>query len=1177
MNLRKILIPVAASLLLLSTAAHARYVFVLPAAGSSSPSLQVYTETLQPMGAVSVPSGTSQVLTTVTGDKAIVIAQDPNAPVSFVTISNRQVVGAARPLLLDNHSATFAALTPDGKRLVVLGDFPATLYVIDPSTEKVVTGGIQLYGYSRNFVVTRDSKYAVVVCHPSFFFAVNLTTFQIEVSEPIPDVPELPTISLGPAGSIYVTARDRLVQFQGAPPFHEVARTTSTGLVWPGKLDFSADGRYGITTNETASGSSVLTYDFTVRGTNTSAGAIISQIPITFGDNVPKKMDLVTPISDTVALAYSSAGGRIFTFGYPVLSAPVLLSLGGVGVPQNVTGFALTNEFPTRRYLYYVTGDQIFRHDLVANAAQGSAAINAGPIVFSAQPSSAAPAVMYGYGAGQTVARNTPYTYYVRVLDANGRPVYDTEVSFTLEAGDVVLSNPSPRTNMDGYGYVTVTTSSSTSGEFRVRANCGTATVTLASSVSGGTGGDTGGGGTSPSAQVIKVSGDGQLLQYQFAAERKPLVVKVVDSKGLPLVGKQVTWTESGGIIFSGGVNITTTDANGLSEVEVVPSGNFPPGQPFLTYTIVANTDVGSASFTMTAYPLPSSGSFLPTPTVYLLKPTQEDKILNVKLGSKLDGVIETFVTSAGGLGTTTTAIPGVGLSVSTGNTDPKLGPVARCEGGTVLSGQDGVAKCNLIVEGLIGESSLTVDVGNFVKFPDLRVIVNAGDPIAPTILSGNNQTGKPGATLPQPLSIQVTDNYGNILPGLPVTWDVVTPNSVRLFNTISTTDYSGRSSTSVQLGSNPGKYKVRALVGGKEASFDITIETLATGFAKVSGDNQPVTPIKQQFPSPLVVVVTDAQGKPVSGASVSWTITGPGTLNAIASTTGADGRAQVNVTAGTTPGTITVTATVGSLPALTFTLQSRLPGPSITSTSFTNWATGEAVVSPGNLILITGPGLAPNIRGTVNANVLGGRLPFEMAGVTVEFQFASRSAYAPIYRVSNEGGVESVLIQAPFELTGTAVNAIVTVSGGNTTVTNIPLRSVSPGVIEDMISGRRAAVVIRSDGLVVSPETPARPGEEVRLYAIGLGQTTPAAETNRVGQPGQAVRATVAVGVDDKGVEVVRAELAENLIGVYEIVFKIPADAIIGNNRPLGFVIEETPGQPVYANGSVIAIGNTL
>lgn len=1183
MNLRKILTPVAASLLLLSTAAHARYVFVLPAAGSPSPSLQAYTESLQPMGAVTVPSGANQVLTTVNGDKAIVIAQNANAPVSFVTIAGGQLSGVARPVPNLNvpaitQASIVAKLTPDGQRLVVLGGFPATLYVIDPISEQVLTGGSFTIGASaRGLVITRDSKYAIAVCSPSLFSAINLATLQYEISFGMTGVTENPSIALAPSGALYVTARDILIQYAGRPPFNEVARTsTSTGFVWPGKLEFSPDGRYGITTNETASGSSVLTYDFTVRGPNTPAGAVISQIPITFGDNIPKKMDLFAPVSDSAAIAWSAAGRRLFLVQYPLLSAADL-SLAGVGVPQDVAGMSLTNEFPNPRYLYYLSNGQIFRHDLVANTAQGSTLVNPGPIVFAAVPSSAAPAVMYGYGNTLTVGPNTPTTYYVRVLDGNGRPVYNADITFTVETGSVTLTNAATKTNMDGYAYVTVT-SSSANGDFRVRANCGNATVALTSSVSGGTGGGTGGGDTgggTSTTRIIKVSGDGQLSQVMNAFTQ-PLIVRVVDASGKPVAGKQVTWTESGGVSFASPA-IQVTDANGEAQMMWIPGGNFGPGIPYLTYTVVANTDIGNASFTLTSYPF-QTGQFNPIPTVQLTKPAQDGKNLTVKLGAKYEGAVQIVIVTGGGSGVSPgLPIPGVGLSVTTGNTDPKLGPVARCEGGVVLSGQDGIAACNLIVEGKTGQTGMTVDVGGLISFTDLRLTVNPGDPIAPTILSGNNQTGKPGATLPQPLSIQVTDNFGNILPGLPVTWDVVTPNSLRLFNTISTTDYNGRSSTSVQLGSNPGKYKVRALVGGKEASFDITIETLATGFAKVSGDNQPVTPINQPFPSPLIVVVTDAQGKPVAGASVAWTITGSGSLSAIASTTGADGRAQVNVTAGATPGAITVTATTGNLPALTFTLQSRLPGPGITSASFTNFATGEAVVSPGNLILITGSGLAPNFKGTLNANLLGARLPYELAGVTVEFQFAGRSAFAPIYRVSNTDGIESVLIQAPFELTGAAVNAVVTVSGGNTTVTNIPLRSVSPGVIEDMIAGRRAAVVIRSDGLVVTPETPARRGEEVRLYAIGLGQTTPVAETNRVGQPQQAVRATVAVGVDDKGVDVIRAELSENLIGVYEIVFKIPADAIIGSNRPLGFVIQESPDQPaVYANGSVIAIGNT-
>ncbi|MGC4055193.1 MAG: hypothetical protein QM757_40675 [Paludibaculum sp.] len=153
-----------------------------------------------------------------------------------------------------------------------------------------------------------------------------------------------------------------------------------------------------------------------------------------------------------------------------------------------------------------------------------------------------------------------------------------------------------------------------------------------------------------------------------------------------------------------------------------------------------------------------------------------------------------------------------------------------------------------------------------------------------------------------------------------------------------------------------------------------------------------------------------------------------------------------------------------------------------MTPTSFTNFASGTAEVSPGLLVQITGSGLAPGVSGQVNASILSGKLPLTLQGVTVEFQWAGGSAFAPIYRVANENGVESVLIQAPSEITGTTVNAVVNVSGGSTNVIAIPVSLVSPGVLEDITGSRRAAVVIRSDGYAVTQARPARPGETSRM-----------------------------------------------------------------------------------------------
>jgi uncharacterized protein (TIGR03437 family) len=239
----------------------------------------------------------------------------------------------------------------------------------------------------------------------------------------------------------------------------------------------------------------------------------------------------------------------------------------------------------------------------------------------------------------------------------------------------------------------------------------------------------------------------------------------------------------------------------------------------------------------------------------------------------------------------------------------------------------------------------------------------------------------------------------------------------------------------------------------------------------------------------------------------------------------------------------------------VTFTLQSRVPGPAVTADSFRNYATGQPGLAPGNLVLLTGAGIAKNVTDLAVANIFFGRLPQDFRGLVVEFRSQGNSYYAPIYWIAREGQTETALIQVPYEISGPAVDVIVRVDGVGTTVSNVPVSPVSPGIIEDMIDGRRAAIVVRSDGLVATKAVPARRGETVRLYAIGLGQTQPKAETNRLGQADQLVVGRVAVGIDNAGVEVIRAKMAENLIGIYEVIFKIPEDAQLGD-RPLGLIV---------------------
>jgi uncharacterized protein (TIGR03437 family) len=649
------------------------------------------------------------------------------------------------------------------------------------------------------------------------------------------------------------------------------------------------------------------------------------------------------------------------------------------------------------------------------------------------------------------------------------------------------------------------------------------------------------------------------------------LVVRAVDAEGKPSAGKQVQWqSTSVGLQFLSNSQ-TTTDSDGKAQVSIFFFGSIPFGESFLQGQVEAVSDIGNVTFYVTAYPTEQFG----TPSTQLLKPDASNKVLEARLGKPLEAAIQYRIVSGGGQGRPFgIPIPKVGLEIRSENQDPSLGPVATCQEITALSNNDGVASCTLIATGKVGTTTLSATIGGIFSFGGFVLNVLPGDPVPPLIISGNNQSGKTGTTLPRVLVAQIVDAGGNPLPGTQVVWSASNPNALTLFDTVSTANSAGEVTTRVRLGNIAGTFQVTVRAGDLSATFTVTVESTATALQKVSGDNQTGIPIGTAFPAPLVVRVVDAQNNPLTGVPVSWSISGPGTLSANSTTTGTNGQTQVGVTAGSTPGTIIVTASVSGLSPVSFSLSSVIPGPSITASSFRNYATGAAgTVSPGLLVLLTGSGIAKNVPNLAVANIFAGRLPIELRGLVVEFRSAGNSYFAPIYWIAREGQTESALIQVPYEISGANVEARVSVDGITTSV-NLPVAALSPGIIEDTVDGRRAAIVIRSDGLLVTKATPARRGETVRMYAIGLGQATPLAETNRVGRPDQKVTATVAVGIDNAGVEVVDAKLAENLFGIYEIFFKIPEDATLGD-RPLGLVAAPASGgQAFYGQPSVIPIG---
>ncbi len=88
---------------------------------------------------------------------------------------------------------------------------------------------------------------------------------------------------------------------------------------------------------------------------------------------------------------------------------------------------------------------------------------------------------------------------------------------------------------------------------------------------------------------------------------------------------------------------------------------------------------------------------------------------------------------------------------------------------------------------------------------------------------------------------------------------------------------------------------------------------------ARVAGDTQ-ITLTGSQLSLPLTVRVTGSDSRPLSGATVTWTVTGgTATLGAPTAVTDAQGLASTTLTLGATPGPIDVQAAVGTLTPVAF------------------------------------------------------------------------------------------------------------------------------------------------------------------------------------------------------------------------------------------------------------------
>jgi Bacterial Ig-like domain (group 1) len=151
----------------------------------------------------------------------------------------------------------------------------------------------------------------------------------------------------------------------------------------------------------------------------------------------------------------------------------------------------------------------------------------------------------------------------------------------------------------------------------------------------------------------------------------------------------------------------------------------------------------------------------------------------------------------------------------------------------------------------------------------DLTLPGGTSPPTGLVVVSGDEQSAKPGDDLPDPLVVKVVDAQGNPVANAPVSWDAggggsVSPETAQ-------TDAAGLASARLTLGADEGVYTVSAAVTGLEA---VTFTASAANGGPAPPGNPPTFPYRleivlqptvafagQRFTPPLVVAVTDENG----------------------------------------------------------------------------------------------------------------------------------------------------------------------------------------------------------------------------------------------------------------------------------------------------------------------------
>ncbi|HTY06289.1 MAG TPA: Ig-like domain-containing protein [Gemmatimonadales bacterium] len=486
--------------------------------------------------------------------------------------------------------------------------------------------------------------------------------------------------------------------------------------------------------------------------------------------------------------------------------------------------------------------------------------------------------------SGQSASAGTAVatTPAVKVTDQFANPVSGVTVTFALGAGGArngSITGSTPATNASGVATLTTWTLGPTTGPDTVTATVAGLTGSPAVFVDNGT--------TGSAALISAAGGNAQTDTVKGTLPRLDSVL-VTDAVLNPVSGVTVTWA-----VTKGGGNITAssiTNANGIATAQWV-LGDTAGAQ---TATATSGSLGGSpVTFTATA----TAGA---PASVTKNAGDGQTGAAGTAVGTALSVLVKDQFNNP---------VPGVTVTFA-----PVGAASGSVGGGTPTTTAGGIATLGSWTLGTAAKTdSLTATAGTAAPVT-FTATVTAGAAKTIARLGSAGQSDTIGASLPIPDSVKVTDQFGNPVAGTTVTWaaggaGTLTPGGA-------TTNAAGIATATRVLGTVPGVTADTAKAAGLTGSpitFSVTTTVgAAASIVKGAGDAQTDT-VGATLAIAYTDTVKDRVGNPVAGVTVTWGVTGGGSITP-SSITGANGVAGATRVLGTTAGAQGATATVTGL-----------------------------------------------------------------------------------------------------------------------------------------------------------------------------------------------------------------------------------------------------------------------